>query len=148
MTKYCCFFGHRHLLDEDFIRKKIIEAVITLITYEDVTHFFVGEHGTFDKIAWSAVQEVKEDFPGIQIILVTSYPTQPYPTAGYYDDIIRPVPGNQSSRFAILCRNDWVVQHCTHLIGYVNRSPGGAYRAMKQAANQGKIIVNLAYQNR
>jgi len=63
----CTFFGHRDAPGE--IRDKIKEAVINLIEQENVTEFYVGDKGSFDRMSLSVLKELAAAYP--QIILIT-----------------------------------------------------------------------------
>ena len=57
-------------------------AVETLITQKDVTTFYVGNNGYFDRMAETTLKELKNTYPHIRHYVVLAYlPTEkPVPT--------------------------------------------------------------------
>ena len=56
--KSCFFIGHREV-DESLL-PKLQGAIERLITEEDVSYFYVGGYGGFDRIAGVAVKHAKK----------------------------------------------------------------------------------------
>lgn len=61
-----------------------------------------------------------------------------------YDSIIYPPIENTPPKFAIIKRNEWMVNKSDLIIAYVNRSYGGAYKSFAYAEKKKKTIINLA----
>lgn len=136
----CAFFGHRDAPTE--IRDKIKEAVINLIEEKDVTEFYVGNNGNFDRMALSVLKELSEMYPQIGYYVVYAY----LPEKGgdgfehtIYPEGIETVP----KRFAIDYRNRWIVGQADIVVAYVSRSFGGAAKFVNMAERQGRTIINL-----
>lgn len=142
--KICIFFGHRNTPSE--IRDKLKETIVRLIEEKDVTRFYVGNHGNFDRLVLSVLKELSVMYPQIDYSVVIAYlPVHP---AGYsgndnshtvYPEGIEAVP----KRFAISFRNKWMIQRADIVIAYVNRSVGGAAKFTDMARKRGKEIINI-----
>ncbi len=61
-----------------------------------------------------------------------------------YDDIIYPPIENAPLRFAIVKRNEYMVDIADLLICFVERKYGGAYRTLLYAGRKKKRIINLS----
>ena len=136
----CAFFGHRDAPIE--IRDKIKETVINLIEEIDVTKFYVGNNGDFDRMALSVLKELSEMYPQIDYYVVYAY----LPEKGgddfehtIYPEGIETVP----KRFAIDYRNRWIVGQADIVVAYVRRAYGGAAKFVNMAERQGKDVINL-----
>jgi len=136
----CAFFGHRDAPDE--IRDRIKETVIDLIEERDVTKFYVGNNGDFDRMALSVLKELSGMYPQISYYVVYAY----LPEKGgegfehtIYPEGIETVP----KRFAIDYRNRWMVGQTNVVVAYVRWSFGGAAKFVDMAERQGRTIINL-----
>ena len=67
----CVFFGHKDA--DSSISSRVKEAIIKLIREQDVDEFFVGNNGKFDYIVYSALKEIKAEFPDITYSVVLAY---------------------------------------------------------------------------
>ena len=66
--KSCFFIGHRET-DERLL--PVLQSTIRrLIDEEDVTEFYVGGYGGFDRIAGVAVKQLKAKYPEIRLLQV------------------------------------------------------------------------------
>ena len=142
MGRICAFFGHRDVWTD--MRIPLEQAIRKAIREHDVTEFWNGGYGAFDSQAAGAVKRVRAEFPQIQLIRVYAYlPSEDLPE-GYdgsiYPEGLETVP----QRFAISKRNEWMVQNCDLVIGYVLHEYGGAYQACRRAERIGKPIINLS----
>lgn len=136
----CAFFGHRDAPLE--IRDKLKKTIISLIEERDVTEFYVGNNGNFDRMALSVLKELSEMYQQIDYYVVYAY----LPEKGgegfehtIYPEGIETVP----KRFAIDYRNRWMVGQANVVVAYVRRSFGGAAKFVDMAERQGKDVINL-----
>jgi len=142
----CCFFGHRDANAE--IYSALYSEIEKHITRYNVTTFYVGGYGGFDRMSAGALKTLKGKYPHIEIILVLAYlPTKKkteYESDIYgstlYPEGLEAVP----KRFAIARRNRWIAERSDYLIAYVRESCGGAYEALRYAKRKRKKVVNLA----
>ncbi len=139
--KSCTFFGHRDTPDE--IKPKLKSAIIDLIENHNVTMFYMGCEGSFDKMAYSTLKELKSLYPHIDYVRVLAF--MPRKTNEDYSNTILPeVVATSHPRYAISRRNEWLVEKCDYVVAYVLTSYGGAYRYYTLAKQKGKSIINLA----
>lgn len=136
----CAFFGHRDAPIE--IRDKLKKTIISLIEERDVTEFYVGNNGNFDRMALSVLKELSEMYPQIDYYVVYAY----LPEKGgedfertIYPEGIETVP----KRFAIDYRNRWIVGRADIVVAYVRRSFGGAAKFVDMAKRKGLDIIDL-----
>lgn len=136
----CAFFGHRDTPLE--IRGKLKETVINLIEERDVTEFYIGNNGNFDRMALSVLKELSERYPQIGYYVVYAY----LPEKGgedfehtIYPEGIETVP----KRFAIDYRNRWIVGRADIVVAYIQHSFGGAAKFVDMAERNGAEIINL-----
>ena len=61
-----------------------------------------------------------------------------------YDDVIFPPLESVPRKFAILKRNEWMVEEADLVIAYVMYSWGGAVKTLEYAKRKKKTIINLA----
>ena len=140
----CTFFGHADA--PATILPRLREAVVGLIEKWQVTDFYVGTHGAFDRAAHRVLKELAPIYPSIRYTLVLSY----HPTGNTTlseEDLKHPLlPAgleNLPPRFAIVWRNKWMLQQADYVITYVTHSWGGAAKFKELAEKQGKHVLNL-----
>ena len=143
--KICSFCGHRDA--DSSLRTEIKEAIIDIIENGNITTFYSGGMGNFDKLCESVVRELKQVYP-LKLYLIAPYMTQKINRNGkyymeLYDDIIIPDLGEVHYKRAITERNKWIVKKSNVLLCYVTRSNGGAYQMMQYARGLSKIIWKL-----
>ena len=94
------------------------------------------------------IRELKHDFPTIEILFITPYLDKNYSKLElakyYYDDVIFPPIESVPRKFAILKRNEWMVEQADLVIAYVKYSWGGAAKALEYAKRKKKRIINIA----
>ena len=141
----CTFFGHRDT--PQHIMPLLKSAVETLITQKDVTTFYVGNNGCFDRMAEMTLKELKNTYPHIRQYVVLAYlPTEKQEngcqdfTDTVYPDGLERVP----QKYAVAKRNEWMLKRADFVVAYVIGSAGGAARFKELAENKGKTVINLA----
>ena len=91
---------------------------------------------------------MKADFPEIELIFITPYLDKNYSKLEFakyhYDDVIFPPLESVPLKFAILKRNEWMVDEADLVIAYVMYSWGGATKTLEYAKRKKKTIINLA----
>ena len=131
----CTFFGHKdcpHNI-EPLLKEKIIDLI-----NQGVTHFLVGNEGSFDLI----VQKVLEE-------IINTYKI-------HYDVVLAYLKGENINhqimfdgfetihpKFAIEKRNDFMLKKADVIVCYINYSFGGAYKFVKKAVNKKIPVINL-----
>lgn len=146
--KSCFFIGHREA-DEQLL-PEMKEAIEQLIA-EDVSYFFVGSYGGFDRIAGAAVKQAKKQHPGVVLNLVLPYHPAERPIeapAGYdgtyYPEGLENVP----RQYAIVRANKIMVDTSDWLIAYVRHGASNSRKLLEYAQRREKKclirIINLA----
>ena len=136
----CTFFGHKDTPHE--VKAKIRETIIRLIEEKNVTEFYVGNHGNFDKMVLSVLKELHNLYPQIRYTIVLAYLTQNTDedySRTVYPEGIESVP----KRFAIDFRNKWMLQQADIVVAYIRRSIGGAAKFTEMAKKRGKEIIDI-----
>ncbi|MBQ1947136.1 MAG: hypothetical protein II359_00810 [Clostridia bacterium] len=87
--KICCFAGHANVYDET-MADKIYLCARTLAEEENVTEFWLGNYGQFDRYAKTAIKRLKKE-RNIKMIAVIPYVTAEWKDKDFaeeYDEII------------------------------------------------------------
>ena len=149
----CCFTGHRHLpLGE---REKIagkLEDVIVALYQQGIRYYGAGGALGFDAIAARTVIRLRENCPGMKLILVLPCLTQtrgwrPEDVAEYErikaqaDKVV--YTAQQYTRGCMHRRNRHLVDHSGVCVCYLNRDSGGTAYTVRYAKEKGLEIVNV-----
>ena len=108
INRICCFAGHSNLYGLDGLLDDIKELAEELIVKENVKEFWVGNYGSFDRLAANAVRNLKEKYPHLQLNLVIPYLTTEINEnkkmyyANYDNIIIADIPENAPSKYRIV----------------------------------------------
>lgn len=147
MNDSCCFAGHADLWGEDPSLKRRLEMTIRkLITEYGVTQFYSGNMGGFDRMAEGIVSRLKAEYPDIRLYKVLAYhpgEARDLEEQNFYDEIIYPFIDRVYYKAAIVKRNRWMVERCSHMAAFVNKTYGGAYASLQYARKQGVTIWNM-----
>lgn len=143
--KTVTFIGHNECfnLDEERLYAQIEQLIL-----KGYTHFLSGGMGSFDWICAHFVYLLKERYPHIENILVIPYLTFKIRETKYFDSIIYP-EGFETYHFkaAIPKRNQYLVDHSSVAICYVDHDWGGAAKTYERAKKEGIQIINLGQLN-
>lgn len=142
------FFWHSNCLFNDDIKKQLKNILLDEIIKNPTCKFYLGGYGDFDGLCLKTLRELKHDFPTIEILFITPYLDKNYSKLElakyYYDDVIFPPIESVPRKFAILKRNEWMVEQADLVIAYVKYSWGGAANALEYAKRKKKRIINIA----
>ena len=138
----CTFFGHRDC--PEFIRMKLREVLIDLITSHGVDMFYVGHQGQFDAYVYSELKKLKQEYPQINYAVVLAYMPGKKTEYDDYSDTMFP-EGIESvhPRYAISWRNNWMLKQSDYVVTYIFRSWGGAAKYAERAERQQKTVINV-----
>ncbi len=147
--KTCFFIGHREA--DERVYSRLRQSVERLITEEKVSMFYVGNHGSFDRLAAHAVIDAKRQYPNIILMLVLPYHPGERPVelpngldGTYYPEALENTP----RRFAIVRANKIMVDTSDWLICYVWHPASNARNLLEYARRREKRgwiqIENLA----
>ena len=136
----CCFFGHRDT--DPSIREPLKQAIEALIISRKADHFYVGDHGNFDRMVYDVLKELKAAYPHMVYNVVLAY----LPKRIIRDDnLIYPAKLTMiAKQFAIPYRNDWMIMHSSYVICHIVRSTGGAAFFVNEAKKNGLTVMNIA----
>lgn len=140
----CTFCGHHDAPDS--IRVSIENEVEKLILHNNVTCFYVGNHGRFDSMALSVLRKCKKKYTQISYFVVLAYLPEKKDEYRLYQDGETLYPDgikNVPKRFAISYRNKWMVEHSDFIISYVKNGFGGAAKTLKLAENRHLRIIEI-----
>ena len=143
--KTCFLFGHADC-PEDMLPK--IEDAIENCYTKGVTDFYVGNRGNFDRLAATAVKNVKGRHSDVRLYLLLAYHPAERPVALWdgCDGSYYPPLENVPRPFAIVRANRYMVDHSDALICYV-RHIGNTKNLLEYAQKRkkaGGCIFNVA----
>ena len=138
----CTFFGHGECygLDAAVLRRTIEELI-----EQGVTEFVVGNHGQFDAMVFSCLQDLGKIYPEISYSVALAYlPTRKedydiYQGHSFYPEGLEIGP----AKFAIERRNQYLIDSADICLCYINHTFGGAYKFVRIAKNRGLQVINL-----
>ena len=136
----CTFFGHRDCPSS--LKEKLYEEIERLISHHGVDTFFVGTQGSFDRMAYAALVELRHRYSHIKVYRVLAY----MPKLDDTDTVDTIVPErieNAHPRYAIIKRNKWMIDRSDYVIAYVTHPTGGAYQAVERVKKKGKILIQI-----
>ena len=136
----CTFFGHRD--SPSSIRGVLSAEIERLINEKDVNTFYVGTQGNFDRMAYSVLAELRKRYQHIKVYRVLAYMPKPGET-DTADTIVPEGIENTHPRYAIVSRNNWMIDHSDYVIAYIRHTFGGAYQAVERAKKKGKILIQI-----
>ena len=136
----CTFFGHRDC--PAYMRAKVYEAVVDLIENHDVTMFYVGNHGAFDRMVRGVLRELTAIYPQVRYGVVLAYMLRA--EEDHSDTMLPEGIEKAPKRFAIIWRNRWMLQQADYVVSYVTHDWGGAAQFVLQAKKHGKHVISLA----
>ena len=135
----------------DDIKEQLKNILLNEIRKNPTCKFYLGGYGDFDGLCLLTLKELKNDLPEIELIFITPYLDTNYSKLEFakyhYDDVIFPPLENVPRKFAILKRNEWMVEEADLVIAYVMYSWGGAAKTLEYAKRKKKTIINLAEKN-
>lgn len=150
----CCFTGHRKIpFGEQVEITDKLKTVIGDLYQRGVRYYGAGGAIGFDTLASKAVLAMKEECPGIKLILVLPCLAQ---TKGWNRRDIEEYEGIKSRADKVVytsqeyttgCmykRNRHLVDNSSVCVCYMNRSSGGTAYTVQYAQKQGLKIINIA----
>ena len=145
------FCGHSDFLFSDDVKQQLKNILVSEIIKNPTCKFYLGGYGDFDSLCLRTLRELKKEFQSIELIFITPYIDKNYSKLEFakyhYDDVIFPPLECVPRRFAILKRNEWMVDEADLVIAYVMYSWGGAAKTLEYANRKKKQIINLAIKN-
>ena len=137
------FCGHSEIGNQDRIVSWLNLMLPSLIE-GGATTFYLGGYGEFDQLAAATVMRQKAVYPSIEAVLVLPYPNRKINDADY-DRTVYPIQGKVPPRFAIVKRNQWMVEQADVVISAVTHGWGGAVKTLNYARGKGKVIFQYYF---
>lgn len=134
-----CFCGHADTPDNVLIRAWL-DTTIRAQVERGADLFYSGGYGSFDRMAAKALWAIKQH-SRIESVLVVPYIDRKM-DASLYDETCYPPLESVPRRYAILRRNQWMVDHSDIVIACVNHDWGGAASMLSYAGRRKKEIIN------
>lgn len=143
------FCGHRDFQETGDIKARLTGILLTLAENNDTLTCYTGGYGSFDRFAARCVKEAQTTAKNIRSCLVVPYLTASLQKElkereGFFDEVIYPALESVPPRFAILRRNEWMVERADLVIGYITHNFGGAAKIWQYANRKGVALINLA----
>lgn len=141
------FFGHREVFNEEQIYQEIYKQFSELAKNSDKLTCYSGGYSKFDKLCVRALLELNKQFNNIYLIYVSPYLSKSHLKSinrEIYNEIIYPPIENVPGKFAILKRNEWIIDNSDLIFFYAFFSFGGAVTALKYATRKNKKIIDIA----
>ena len=142
------FCGHSNFSFSDTTKEELKNLLIGKIRKNPTCKFYLGGYGDFDSLCLLTLRELKTDFPNIELLFITPYLDSNYSKLQlakyHYDDVIFPPIESVPRKFAILKRNEWMVDSADLVIAYVKYSWGGAAKTLEYAKRKKVPLVNIA----
>ncbi|MBQ3550412.1 MAG: hypothetical protein IJA41_05485 [Clostridia bacterium] len=139
--KICTFIGHGDCEERNI--PKLRNTIEELILRKGVDVFYVGTHGNFDRFIYNVLCELEKQYQ-IKINVVLAYLNTEndvdYETAKtMFPDVLENTP----ARFAIVKRNNYMIDKADYVVCYVNNSFSNSYSFAKRAIKKNKKLINL-----
>lgn len=147
--KYCSFFGHRDYHGDDELEQKIKNIIIDVIENKQIYNFLLGGYGGFDNYCARYINDMKKIYPQIKSYLVLAYINKKLDEFDknylkeIFDGTIYPPLESVPPRYAILKRNEWIINNSEYIIFFVNHSWGGACTSFDYAKRKNKDYINI-----
>ena len=142
------FFGHSRCSISDLSEQEII-STIENVAGNNYVEFFLGMYGDFDAFAYRCAKKYREMHPNSKLVFVTPYIHENYclleNAKERFDEVIYPELENVPKRYAIIKRNEYMIDESDFIIFYVTHHfGGGAYRAIEYAKRKKKQYINIS----
>ena len=142
------FFGHSRCSISDLSEQEII-STIENVAGNNYVEFFLGMYGDFDAFAYRCAKKYREMHPKSKLVFVTPYIYENYylleDAKERFDEVIYPELENVPKRYAIIKRNEYMIDESDFIIFYVTHHfGGGAYRALECAKRKKKQYINIS----
>lgn len=141
----CTFFGHRDC--PSGIRGKLQAEIDRLICNHGVETFYVGTQGSFDRMAYGALVELRKQYQHIKVYRVLAYMPRLRDIAqdrSVLDDTILPEGIEKAHpRYAIVSRNNWMIDRSDYVVAYITHPTGGAYQSVERAKQQKITVISV-----
>lgn len=133
------FCGHSQITEKEKV-KRWLEDTVTLLIAEGADTFYLGGYGDFDLLSASVLRKLQKSHPQIKLILVLPYLNRKFDFSEY-DSTLYPALEKVPPKFAILKRNQKMVELSDVIVAYVTHSWGGAAKTLAYAGRKKKFVL-------
>ncbi len=142
------FCGHRDFEKTKNTENELIGILELFAKRNEIIECYCGGYGKFDGFAAECVRKAKKDFENIRNFLVIPYISLSFQEKinylkRYYDEIIYPPLEDIPAKYAVIKRNEWMIDRADLLIAYVKYSWGGAAKSLEYAKRKHIAIIQL-----
>ena len=143
------FCGHRDFQGNSILKERLTDKLLVHAKQTDTLVCYSGGYGGFDRFAAYCVKQAQKEAANIRNCLVIPYLTvalqkETKEYGNYFDEVIYPPLENVPPRYAIIRRNEWMIDWADLLIAYVTHGWGGAARTIRYAKRKGIEILNMS----
>ena len=145
------FIGHKFIHEYDKLYDMVEKCITKSIEQEDNISFFCGGYGSFDNLCAKVCSKIKHKIKNCEIAFIAPYITESYQkniklllNENIYTSVIYPPLEKTPAKYAIIKRNQWMINESDLIIAYVKNTYGGAYSSLNYAKRKKKKIINLA----
>lgn len=145
------FFGHRQILDQLPIDRRLDALIRRLLLTKPYVEFLVGRDGEFDQLVSSAIRRAKRAVraDNSSHVWVLPYATAEYRNHAedyhaYYDEVeICEAAAGSHFKAAFQARNRAMVNRSHLVVFCIDHQSGGAWQTFQYAQQQGIPYINL-----
>lgn len=138
------FCGHHRISNQDKVTKWL-DIILPSLIEGGASVFYLGGYGDFDCLAAAAVKRQKAVYPHIESVLVLPYLNRTFDISAY-DATTYPPLEKVPPRYAIVKRNQWMVNMSGVVISGVTSRCGGAAKTLDYAKRKQKVIFQYPNQ--
>ena len=138
----CIFFGHRDTSEQ--IYENLKNAIRSLIIYNGINTFFIGNNGSFDLMCQKVLSELSEVYDSISYTILLSRINE-IALNNEQENTVFPVALEKVPyRYAISKRNDILISLGDVAIVFVKHNASNAYKLMTKAYKKGLKVINIS----
>lgn len=142
------FCGHRDFVESTDIEERLAALIEKYARESDRLICYNGGYGNFDYFAAKCVQRLQERYSNIRNCLILPYIDQTFLDRieifkNHFDETIYPPLETIPRKYAIIRRNEWMIDSADIIIAYVKYSWGGAARTLEYAKRKKKNIIQI-----
>ncbi len=132
----CTFFGHRDVAPQQ-IKEPLKQAILDLITVENIKSFYVGNSGRFDALVQCVLKEIHQIRKDIEYTIVLSYIGEKALSGEQQMTLLPEGLETAPRRFALVKRNEWMLAHSAWAVVYVRYSFSNCAKWAQRAIKKG-----------
>ncbi len=137
----CSLFGHRDA--PETIKSTLKTILLDLIENKNVNIFYIGNNGSFDRMAKELLKELKKSL-NFNYYVVLAYIPPKTDDVDYSDTIYFDELNFKPHKTRIIERNKLMINKADIVVTYVTHITGGASRFKDYAIRKNKIVINIS----